>query len=79
MPAINFGGESNNLVESGVGNALASFGGKPITKLVPRPADGLVRETNEKRVVSREEIKERTEVEDVAYLGDFSDEVSLLF
>lgn len=57
---------------------LASFGGKPITKLVPRPADGLVRETNEKRIVSKEEIKERTEVEDIAFLGDFSDEVSLL-
>lgn len=63
---------------SALGTALANFGGKPVTKLVPRPVDGLVRETNEKRVVSREEIKERVEVEDVAHLGDFSDEVSLL-
>lgn len=77
VPAIQYGGESNDLVASGLGNALASFGGKPVKKLVPRPTDGLVRETNEKRIFSREEIKERTEVEDVAHLGDFSDEVSL--
>lgn len=46
------------------------------TVLTPR-ADGLVRESKTKKVVSREEIQERTEVEDVKHLGDFSDEVSL--
>lgn len=40
--------------------------------------DGLVREMNTKKVVSREEIQERTETEDVKHLGDFSDEVSEL-
>lgn len=45
------------------------------TVLAPR-ADGLVRESKTKKVVSREEIQERTEVEDVKHLGDFSDEVS---
>lgn len=45
------------------------------TVLAPR-ADGLVRESKTQKVVSREEIEERTEVEDVKHLGDFSDEVS---
>lgn len=45
------------------------------TVLAPR-ADGLVRESKTQKVVSREEIQERTEVEDVKHLGDFSDEVS---
>lgn len=43
--------------------------------LAPR-ADGLVREMKTKKVISREEIQERTETEDVKHLGDFSDEVS---
>lgn len=51
--------------------------GAPGTVLAPR-ADGLVRESKTKKVVSREEIQERTETEDVKHLGDFSDEVSLL-
>ncbi|XP_031629629.1 uncharacterized protein LOC116344908 isoform X2 [Contarinia nasturtii] len=42
------------------------------TVLAPR--DGLVREMKTKKVVSREEIQERTETEDVKHLGDFSDE-----
>lgn len=45
--------------------------------LAPR-ADGLVREMKTKKVVSREEIQERTETEDVKHLGDFSDEVCLV-
>ena len=46
-------------------------------QIAPRP-DGLVRETKTKKVVSREEIQERTETEDIKHLGDFSDEVSAL-
>lgn len=46
----------------------------PNTQLAPRP-DGLVRETKTKKIVSREEVEERTETEDVKHLGDFSDEV----
>lgn len=47
----------------------------PGTVLAPR-ADGLVREMKTKKIISREEIQERTETEDVKHLGDFSDEVS---
>lgn len=43
--------------------------------LAPR-ADGLVREMKTKKVISREEIQERTETEDVKHYGDFTDEVS---
>lgn len=39
--------------------------------------DGLVREENENRIVSREDTTELTEVEDVKHFGDFSDAVSL--
>lgn len=46
--------------------------------LAPRP-DGLVRETKTEKVVSREEVEERTETEDVKHLGDFSDEVIFFF
>lgn len=45
------------------------------TVLAPR-ADGLVREMKTNKVVSREEIQERTETEDVKHFGDFTDEVS---
>lgn len=45
--------------------------------LAPR-ADGLVREMKTQKVVSREEVQERTETEDVKHFGDFSDEVSSL-
>jgi hypothetical protein len=41
--------------------------------------DGLVREENENRVVSREDTTELTEVEDVKHFGDFSDAVSFVF
>lgn len=43
--------------------------------LAPRD-DGLVRQMKTRKVVSREQIQERTETEDVKHLGDFSDEVS---
>lgn len=49
--------------------------GQMIHAIVARP-DGLVREVKEKKVVSREEIDERVETEDIQILGDFSDEVS---
>lgn len=39
--------------------------------------DGLVREEKNNRVVSREDTTELTEIEDVRYLGDFSDAVSV--
>lgn len=49
---------------------------KIVKKMVPRPADGLVHETNDKRVITHEEVKDYIETEDVRNLGDFSDEVS---
>uniref|UniRef100_A0A1A9WAP7 Uncharacterized protein n=1 Tax=Glossina brevipalpis TaxID=37001 RepID=A0A1A9WAP7_9MUSC len=51
-----------------------SGGNKLIKKMVPTPADGLVREINEKRVISHEERDDYLETEDVQHLGDFSDE-----
>ncbi|XP_037938880.1 uncharacterized protein LOC119672007 isoform X2 [Teleopsis dalmanni] len=55
---------------------LAEFsnGGTVIKKMIVRPADGLVRETNDKRVISHEEVKDYLETEDVKHLGDFSDD-----
>ncbi|XP_004535237.1 uncharacterized protein LOC101450091 isoform X3 [Ceratitis capitata] len=47
---------------------------KIVKKMVPRPADGLVHETNDKRVITHEEVKDYIETEDVRNLGDFSDE-----
>ncbi|XP_055913998.1 uncharacterized protein LOC129947460 isoform X2 [Eupeodes corollae] len=67
-------GTGNQLVTTSNDGQIENFGGTVIQKFVPRPADGLVREINEKRVVSREEIKDRLETEDVRHLGDFSDE-----
>lgn len=46
--------------------------------IVARP-DGLVREVKEQTVISREQVDELLETEDVRHLGDFSDEVSALF
>lgn len=70
-------------VTTGEGNAvggelaeLENAGGTLVKSIVPRPADGLVREINEKRVVSHEETKDYFETEDVKHMGDFSDEVS---
>ena len=47
-------------------------------KLVPRPADGLVREINENTTLSREVKRRVEETEETAYLGEFSDEVRLI-
>lgn len=55
--------------------ALANVSSDLVRAVVSRP-DGLVREVKTKTVVSREEIDERLETEDVKFLGDFSDEVS---
>lgn len=44
---------------------------------VPNP-DGVVREVKEKRIISREEIDERKEFEDIHHHGDITDEVSPL-
>lgn len=46
--------------------------------VVPNP-DGVVREVNEKKVISREETEEVKETEDIQHLGDISDEVSTCF
>ncbi|KNC20834.1 hypothetical protein FF38_11258 [Lucilia cuprina] len=65
--------------EDGGGGELAELenaGGTLVKSIVPRPADGLVREINEKRVVTHEEIKDYIETEDVKHMGDFSDESS---
>lgn len=58
-----------------IDNALANVSSGLVRAVVSRP-DGLVREVKTKTVVSREEIDERLETEDVKFLGDFSDEVS---
>lgn len=60
-----------------INGALANVSSGLVRAVVSRP-DGLVRETKTKTVVSREEIDERLETEDVKFLGDFSDEVILL-
>lgn len=57
------------------GNKEVSNGGFVRTVTTARP-DGLVREVKTNKVVSREEIEERLETENVQHLGDFSDEVS---
>lgn len=49
------------------------------TTAVSPQEDGLVREAKTKKVVSREEIQERTETEDVKHYGDFTDKVSRFF
>lgn len=38
-----------------------------------------MRETKTEKVVSREEVEERTETEDIKHLGDFSDEVNSIY
>lgn len=50
--------------------------GKLVKRMVPRPSDGLVRQVDDKRVISHEEIKDYHETQDVKHLGDFTDEVS---
>lgn len=51
--------------------------GKLVKRMVPRPIDGLVRQVDDKRVISHEEIKDYHETQDVKHLGDFTDEVSV--
>lgn len=51
--------------------------GKLVKRMVPRPSDGLVRQVDDKRVISHEEIKDYHETQDVKHLGDFTDEVSV--
>lgn len=59
-------------------NSVSSPKALQTTKyLLAAREDGLVREENENRVVSREDTTELTEVEDVKHFGDFSDAVSL--
>lgn len=55
-------------------NRLVSSNKESQVALASRP-DGLVREVKEKQVVSREEVNELLETEDVQNFGDFSDEV----
>lgn len=80
--SIEFGSNAREaLVRGGISKDLIvknDADGKMIRTVIARP-DGLVRETKEKKVVSREEIDERLETEDIKYFGDFSDEVSRCF
>ncbi|GBP14427.1 hypothetical protein EVAR_72810_1 [Eumeta japonica] len=77
--ALQHGKESSTAAEEEVdGGELAELknaGGTLVKSIVPRPADGLVREINEKRVVSHEETKDYFETEDIKHMGDFSDEL----
>ncbi|KAL7743138.1 hypothetical protein ACLKA6_015054 [Drosophila palustris] len=67
--AFNLGVGNNN-------NPTATDGscGKLVRRMVPRPVDGLVRQVDDKRVISHEEIKDYHETQDVKHLGDFTDE-----
>ncbi|XP_068158661.1 uncharacterized protein chas isoform X1 [Drosophila tropicalis] len=56
------------------GGPAAGGLGKLVKRMVPRPVDGLVRQVDDKRVISHEEIKDYHETEDVKHLGDFTDE-----
>lgn len=56
----------------------ADGAGKLVKRMVPRPADGLVRQVDDKRVISHEEVKDYHETEDVKHLGDFTDQVSVI-
>lgn len=52
---------------------------QPRKVLLAARDDGVVREENENRVVSRDDTTELTEIEDVKHFGDFSDKVSAFF
>lgn len=80
------GPEAIENVNGSMGAPIATVGGGLVSQIpsgfvqtkASRP-DGLVREVKTNKVISREEIEERLETEDVQHLGDFSDEVSLLY
>lgn len=62
-----------------VGGGLVSHIPSGFVQTKARRPDGLVREVKTNKVISREEIEERLETEDVQHLGDFSDEVSVFY
>lgn len=80
------GPEAIEHVQNSIGAPTATIGGGLVSHIpsgfvqtkATRP-DGLVREVKTNKVISREEIEERLETEDVQHLGDFSDEVSVIF
>lgn len=61
-----------------IGGGLISHIPSGFVQTKARRPDGLVREIKSNKVISREEIEERLETEDVKHFGDFSDEVSLI-
>lgn len=56
-------------------NTICNLTGNKIIKKRDPNDDHLVRETKEKKVVSREQTDERLETQDIQHFGDFSDEV----
>lgn len=52
-------------------------GGRNATTILAARDDGLLKEQKTKKVVSREQIDERTETEDVKHFGEFTDKVGL--
>lgn len=58
-------------------NTISNLNGNKIIKKRESNDDHLVRETKEKKVVSREQTDERLETQDIQHFGDFSDEVGL--
>lgn len=68
--------EFNKSAVNSVSSLQASL--QPRKLLLAAREDGLVREENENRVVSRDDTTELTEIEDVKHFGDFSDKVSFL-
>lgn len=80
------GPEAIEHVKSSMGSPVTTVGGGLVSHIPsgfvqtkPSRPDGLVREVKTNKVISREEIEERLETEDVQHLGDFSDEVSVMF
>lgn len=69
-------GAANETQLAQLQEAFGIDGGKLVKRMVPRPSDGLVRQVDDKRVISHEEIKDYLETEDVRHLGDITDEVS---
>lgn len=60
-------------------NTICNLNGSKIIKKRDPNDDHLVRETKEKKVVSREQTDERLETQDIQHFGDFSDEVGFKF